>query len=93
MLLGRYFPGHIHAFYLVYTYYHRRSQSHEGTLTGTRAPFIFSDRIQSGGMVGYGTMTVYPVSEKAGPGAEPLESAAEPMGSGPEPMIERPVKT
>ncbi|PGH27126.1 hypothetical protein AJ80_01082 [Polytolypa hystricis UAMH7299] len=43
-LLG-YFPGHIHAFYCEYVYYERRSKGY----TGSRAPGIFSERIQNGG--------------------------------------------
>jgi hypothetical protein len=95
MTLHRYFPGHIHAFYLIYVDHHRRSQALSGTLTGERAPFIFSDRIQSGGMMAGedGSMTVSSVSEKHG--VEPVvgrgEPAAEPMKSGVE-SLEKPVR-
>jgi len=53
-LLG-YIPGHIHAFYLIYIYYHHRSQSRVGILAEYRAPFIFSNEIQNGGMSSYST--------------------------------------
>ncbi|KAK2736582.1 hypothetical protein FQN55_001596 [Onygenales sp. PD_40] len=47
-LLG-YFPGHIHAFYCEYVYYDRRSRGHQGRIATSRAPGIFSSRIQNGG--------------------------------------------
>jgi uncharacterized membrane protein YqaE (UPF0057 family) len=62
-ILG-YIPGHIHAFYLEYVYYDRREQAREGRFTASRAPGVYSDRIQSGGR-GYGTMG-------PPPGAQPL---------------------
>jgi hypothetical protein len=56
--LVRYFPGHIHAFYLEYVYYDRRK-----TYVPERrpAPGVYSKRIQTGGhhlqpAPGYGTM-------------------------------------
>ncbi|KAI5780882.1 hypothetical protein EDC01DRAFT_259010 [Geopyxis carbonaria] len=50
-ILG-YFPGHIHAFYIEFIYYHREAQRREGTLQGRpRAPGIFSRRVQEGGSV------------------------------------------
>ncbi|KAK0635265.1 hypothetical protein B0T17DRAFT_36198 [Bombardia bombarda] len=53
-LLG-YFPGHLHAFYLEYVYYDRREQTRLGRFSNTRAPGVYSERIQSGGN-GYGTI-------------------------------------
>ncbi|KAI9898425.1 hypothetical protein N3K66_006785 [Trichothecium roseum] len=53
-LLG-YIPGHIHAFYLLYVYYDRKEQAHEGMYATRRAPGIYSDKVQTGG-IGYGTM-------------------------------------
>lgn len=53
-LLG-YIPGHIHAFYIEYVYFDRRSRARDGMLTGQRAPAVYSDRVQSGGNT-YGTM-------------------------------------
>ncbi|KAF4120473.1 Uncharacterized membrane protein YqaE,-like protein of Blt101, UPF0057 family [Geosmithia morbida] len=53
-LLG-YIPGHIHAFYLLYVYYERREQANEGRFAARRAPGVYSENVQSGG-VGYGTM-------------------------------------
>jgi len=57
-LLG-YIPGHIHAFYLEYVYLKRREEQREGRFTATRAPGIYSDRVQSGGQ-GYGTIVTQP---------------------------------
>jgi hypothetical protein len=54
-----YFPGHIHAFYLEYVYYDRREQAREGRFSASRAPGIYSERVQNGG-TGYGTI-VQPV--------------------------------
>lgn len=54
-LLG-YIPGHIHAFYLIYIYYDRREQSHQGRFATHRAPGVYSENVQTGGM-GYGTIT------------------------------------
>ncbi|CAL3970230.1 hypothetical protein PZA11_006491 [Diplocarpon coronariae] len=53
-LLG-YIPGHIHAFYLEYIYYDRREQAREGRVATSRAPGIYSDRVQGGGHR-YGTI-------------------------------------
>jgi uncharacterized membrane protein YqaE (UPF0057 family) len=50
-----YFPGHLHAFYLEYVYYDRREQAREGRFTASRAPGIYSERVQAGGN-GYGTI-------------------------------------
>jgi len=58
-ILG-YIPGHIHAFYLEYIYYNRREQAREGRFTASRAPGVYSERVQSGGQ-GYGTI-VQPVN-------------------------------
>jgi len=54
-LLG-YLPGHIHAFYLEYVYFDRRERARRGQLTGQAAPGVYSDRVQSGGVQGYGTI-------------------------------------
>ncbi|KAK1835787.1 hypothetical protein QBC39DRAFT_339601 [Podospora conica] len=53
-ILG-YFPGHLHAFYLEYVYYDRREQTKNGIPPHTRAPGVYSDRVQGGGY-GYGTI-------------------------------------
>ncbi|KAB5575505.1 plasma membrane proteolipid 3 precursor [Coniochaeta sp. 2T2.1] len=53
-ILG-YLPGHLHAFYLEYVYYDRREQAREGRFTASRAPGIYSERVQAGGN-GYGTI-------------------------------------
>ncbi|KAI9846338.1 MAG: hypothetical protein M1837_004191 [Sclerophora amabilis] len=53
-ILG-YIPGHIHAFYIEYVYYHRREAAREGRMTADRAPGVYSDRVQRGG-TGYGTI-------------------------------------
>ncbi|KIW12111.1 hypothetical protein PV08_09385 [Exophiala spinifera] len=54
-LLG-YIPGHIHAFYVEYVYFDRRDRARHGQLTGRPAPGVYSDRVQSGGTQGYGTI-------------------------------------
>ncbi|KIV92623.1 hypothetical protein PV10_03897 [Exophiala mesophila] len=51
-----YLPGHIHAFYIEYVYFDRREQARTGQLTGSDAPGVYSDRVQSGGHQGYGTI-------------------------------------
>jgi len=51
-----YIPGHIHAFYVEYVYFDRRERARNGQLTGEIAPGVYSDRVQSGGHQGYGTM-------------------------------------
>ncbi|KAF2483258.1 hypothetical protein BDY17DRAFT_297116 [Neohortaea acidophila] len=53
-LLG-YFPGHIHAFYLEYTYYHRKEEAARGVFDSRKAPGVYSDNVNTGGR-GYGTM-------------------------------------
>lgn len=53
-LLG-YIPGHLHAFYVEYVYYDRKEQAREGRFTASRAPGIYSERVQAGGN-GYGTI-------------------------------------
>jgi hypothetical protein len=50
-----YFPGHLHAFYLEYVYYDRREQAKNGIPSSSRAPGVYSERVQSGGY-GYGTI-------------------------------------
>jgi uncharacterized membrane protein YqaE (UPF0057 family) len=54
-ILG-YIPGHIHAFYVEYVYFDRREKSRLGQLTAEHAPGIYSQRVQTGGTNGYGTM-------------------------------------
>lgn len=52
-----YIPGHLHAFYLEYVYFERRSQSHAGSVVvQRRAPGVYSDNVQSGGATDYGTI-------------------------------------
>lgn len=55
LILSSYIPGHIHAFYLEYIYYDRREQAREGRFTASRAPGVYSERVQGGGQ-GYGTI-------------------------------------
>ncbi|KAI4124387.1 MAG: hypothetical protein LQ338_004819 [Usnochroma carphineum] len=55
-ILG-YFPGHIHAFYLEYVYFDRRSQASMGNMAVKRAPGVYSDNVNSGGRTTYGTVT------------------------------------
>ncbi|KAH6717940.1 hypothetical protein BKA61DRAFT_598673 [Leptodontidium sp. MPI-SDFR-AT-0119] len=47
-LLG-YFPGHLHAFYLIGVYYYRKDQRRHGIYLPRDAPGIFSRKVQSGG--------------------------------------------
>lgn len=51
-LLG-YLPGHIHAFYLEWVYYDRRSQGQGG---GAPAGGVYSERILRGDRTEYGTV-------------------------------------
>ncbi|KAI4282932.1 MAG: hypothetical protein L6R38_002551 [Xanthoria sp. 2 TBL-2021] len=51
-----YFPGHIHAFYLEYVYFDRRSQGRMGNMAVKRAPGVYSDNVNSGGRTTYGTI-------------------------------------
>ena len=51
----RYFPGHIHAFYIEYVYYTRREELRDGRVPVERAPGVYSEHIQSGGQ-SYGTI-------------------------------------
>ena len=46
---NRYLPGHIHAFYLVYVYYDRRSMGAAGRLAAKDPPLVFSKNILQGG--------------------------------------------
>ncbi|KAL8726040.1 MAG: hypothetical protein Q9166_006985, partial [cf. Caloplaca sp. 2 TL-2023] len=51
-----YFPGHIHAFYLEYVYFERRSQGRMGNMAVKRAPGVYSENVNSGGRTTYGTV-------------------------------------
>ena len=53
-LLG-YIPGHIHAFYLEWVYFDRRSQGIQ-QLGSESAPGVYSDNVQRGGRTEYGTV-------------------------------------
>ncbi|KAL2257415.1 hypothetical protein VTK26DRAFT_204 [Humicola hyalothermophila] len=44
-------PAILHAFYLLYVYYDRREKVKSGVLLTERAPFVFSEKIQTGGRV------------------------------------------
>ncbi|EWC45018.1 hypothetical protein DRE_06298 [Drechslerella stenobrocha 248] len=54
-LLG-YLPGHIHAFYLIYVYYERKEATLAGVIPQGDAPGVYSHRINTGGVRGYGTL-------------------------------------
>jgi len=56
---NRFFPGHIHAFYLEYVYFDRRDRSRLGTMTARPAPLVFSQNVQNGGAPTYGTVGGY----------------------------------
>jgi len=49
-ILG-FFPGHIHAFYLVYVYFDHRDRP----VPANRAPVVYSEKVQTGGRATYGT--------------------------------------
>jgi hypothetical protein len=53
---NRFFPGHIHAFYLEYVYFNRRDRTRLGNLATKPAPGIYSENVQSGGATTYGTV-------------------------------------
>ncbi|EME42837.1 hypothetical protein DOTSEDRAFT_131597 [Dothistroma septosporum NZE10] len=53
-ILG-YFPGHIHAFYLMYVFYNRKEQVEQGYHDDRPAPGVYSQNVQTGGG-GYGSM-------------------------------------
>ncbi|KAL2122361.1 hypothetical protein VTJ04DRAFT_2816 [Mycothermus thermophilus] len=44
------FPGVIHAGYLLFVYFDRREKFKTGQVPSSRAPFVYSDKVQSGGM-------------------------------------------
>lgn len=54
-LFYSYFPGHIHAFYLEYVYYHRKDEQAAGFYDNRPAAGVYSDNVQTGGR-GYGTI-------------------------------------
>ncbi|KAI7219922.1 hypothetical protein KC333_g2694 [Hortaea werneckii] len=53
-ILG-FLPGHVHAFYLIYVYYHKQEQASMGTYDSRPAPGVYSDNVNTGGE-GYGSM-------------------------------------
>lgn len=48
----RYFPGHIHAFYIEYVYYKHRDAIRAGTYDGKPASGVYSQKVQNGGTKG-----------------------------------------
>ncbi|KAK5130433.1 hypothetical protein LTR08_002132 [Meristemomyces frigidus] len=46
-ILG-YFPGHIHAFYLLWVYYDRRELMRQGIVDNRAAPGVYSQDLQKG---------------------------------------------
>ncbi|KAM0279976.1 hypothetical protein ACHAQH_004305 [Verticillium albo-atrum] len=50
-------PGLIHGLYVLYIYYDRREQAATGRISSSRAPGIYSDKVQTGAGAGagYGT--------------------------------------
>merc|ERR1711939_60965 len=53
-ILG-FLPGHVHAFYLIYVYYHKQEQASMGIYDSRPAPGVYSDNVNTGGE-GYGSM-------------------------------------
>ncbi|KAH6850765.1 hypothetical protein B0I37DRAFT_372348 [Chaetomium sp. MPI-CAGE-AT-0009] len=47
-------PGAMHAIYLLIVYYDRREKYKAGYPPLRRAPFVFSDKVLSGGAIAYG---------------------------------------
>jgi hypothetical protein len=43
-------PGHIHAFYITCTYFHRKRKARRGRYPGGPKPFIYSERVWNGGV-------------------------------------------
>ncbi|GAB1314374.1 Plasma membrane proteolipid 3 [Madurella fahalii] len=50
------FPGVLHAFYLLWVYYDRRERVKMGSRPIERAPFVYSEKVQNGGFGGYSTI-------------------------------------
>lgn len=50
------FPGVLHAFYLLWVYYDRRERFKMGGGPIERAPFVYSEKVQTGGFGGYSTI-------------------------------------
>lgn len=48
-----YIPGHMHAYYIIFVYYHRRSQRRKGLPLGPDAIVIFSKKVQDGGYINH----------------------------------------
>lgn len=42
--------------YIEYVYFDRRARAREGAITGAEAPGVYSERVQTGGNRGYGTV-------------------------------------
>jgi uncharacterized membrane protein YqaE (UPF0057 family) len=42
-------PGHIHAFYISFTYFSRKRKVRKGKYPGDRRPMIYCERVQNGG--------------------------------------------
>ncbi|KXS99374.1 hypothetical protein AC578_8991 [Pseudocercospora eumusae] len=52
-ILG-FFPGHIHAFYVEYVYFHRKELAERGVFEQRDAPGVFSKKANTGGYAGRG---------------------------------------
>jgi uncharacterized membrane protein YqaE (UPF0057 family) len=70
-LLG-YFPGHIHAFYLLFVFYKRRDEARAGIYDARPAPGVYSQRVQNGGR-----------HRRAAPVAAPVAGPVGVQGGGP----------
>jgi hypothetical protein len=69
LCLFGFFPGHFHAFYLEYIYFKRRDETRMGIYNGEPAPFVFSKKVQTGGISDNMAATYPPVVPPAtGPG-------------------------
>jgi hypothetical protein len=50
IIICRYFPGHIHAFYVEYVYYKKRDEARAGIYGTKPAAGVYSKKVQRGGM-------------------------------------------
>lgn len=54
------FPGVLHAFYLLWVYSDQRERYKMGARPLERAPFVYSEKVQTGGLGGYSTIVKPP---------------------------------
>ncbi|KAF7191822.1 Plasma membrane proteolipid 3 [Pseudocercospora fuligena] len=72
-ILG-FFPGHIHAFYVEYVYFHRKELAERGIYEERDAPGVFSRKVNTGGHAGRGVeggVTAPPPAQQGYGGVQP----------------------